>query len=154
MPLGSVFPLWCYRSHFGSWTATLLCVTTESRKTLLVVDDDPIILRFVARILEEQNYEVLVANSGVDAMRIAAGHAGDIALLLSDFEMPGMSGIDLAVKLTELRPQIKVLRMSGYTGGMLVLNEGWHFLAKPFIESQLRALITTLLFPANSRFKS
>jgi hypothetical protein len=45
------------------------------------------------------------------------------------------------------RPQLKVLMMSGFTSGMLVLNEGWHFLAKPFIPSQLRALILGLVFP-------
>jgi DNA-binding NarL/FixJ family response regulator len=54
---------------------------------------------------------------------------------VSDFQMAGMSGIELATKLTAQRPQIKVLMMSGFSEGMLVLNEGWHFLAMPFIES-------------------
>jgi len=58
-----------------------------------------------------------------------------------------MSGIDLATKLTLERPKIQVLLMSGFNGGMLVLNEGWHFLAKPFIPSQLRALIAGLISP-------
>ena len=53
--------------------------------------------------------------------------------------MEGMSGVELATKMTCERPQLKVLLMSGFTEGMLVLNEGWHFLAKPFINSQLRA---------------
>jgi DNA-binding response OmpR family regulator len=59
--------------------------------------------------------------------------------------MPVMSGIDLATELSLERPQLKVLMMSGFTGGMLILNEGWHFLAKPFIPSQLRALIVGLI---------
>ena len=61
--------------------------------------------------------------------------------------MPGMNGISLAAELSLDRPQIKVLLMSGFTGGMLVLNEGWHFLAKPFVPSQLRALIKGLISP-------
>ena len=60
-----------------------------------------------------------------------------IHLLLSDFDMPGMNGIALATQISVERPQIKVLLMSGFTEGMLVLNEGWHFLPKPFIASQL-----------------
>jgi DNA-binding NtrC family response regulator len=75
---------------------------------------------------------------------------GEIHLLLSDFQMPGMSGIELATQMSVDRPQLKVLMMSGFTEGMLVLNEGWHFLAKPFIPSQLRALVSGLLFPERS----
>jgi YesN/AraC family two-component response regulator len=61
--------------------------------------------------------------------------------------MPGMSGVDLATAMTRERPQLKVLLMSGFPEGMLVLNEGWHFLAKPFVASQLRALVTGLVSP-------
>lgn len=64
-----------------------------------------------------------------------------------------MSGIQLATEMTTSRPNLKVLLMSGFTEGMLVLNEGWHFLAKPFIPSQLRALVTGLLYPDKSRFR-
>jgi DNA-binding NtrC family response regulator len=67
--------------------------------------------------------------------------------------MPGVSGIELATRMTLERPKLKVLLMSGFTEGMLVLNEGWHFLAKPFINSQLRALIVGLVSPdRDSRF--
>jgi YesN/AraC family two-component response regulator len=59
--------------------------------------------------------------------------------------MPGMTGIDLATQMNIERPELEVLLMSGFTGGMLVLNEGWHFLAKPFIASQLCALIVGLI---------
>jgi FixJ family two-component response regulator len=56
-----------------------------------------------------------------------------------------MSGVELATALTHERPGIKVLLMSGFPDGMLVLNEGWHFLAKPFIASQLCALVAGLI---------
>ncbi|MGC1295013.1 MAG: response regulator, partial [Alloacidobacterium sp.] len=62
---------------------------------------------------------------------------GDIDLLLSDFQMPGMTGVELATMMTVHRPKLKVLLMSAFPNGMLVLNEGWHFLAKPFVASQL-----------------
>jgi FixJ family two-component response regulator len=58
-----------------------------------------------------------------------------------------MSGVELATAMTHERPSLKVLLMSGFTGGMLVLNEGWHFLQKPFIASQLRALVAGFVFP-------
>jgi hypothetical protein len=58
-----------------------------------------------------------------------------------------MSGIELGIQLTMERKQLKVLLMSGFPEGMLVLNEGWHFLAKPFIGSQLRALVAGLVSP-------
>ena len=76
-----------------------------------------------------------------------------IHLLLTDFQMPEMDGIQLATAMSIDRPQLKVLMMSGFTGGMLVLNEGWHFLPKPFVSSQLLALVVGLVSPdQKSRF--
>ena len=116
-----------------------------AHKTILLVDDDAAILRFVSGLLVEDKYNVLVASSGSEALQVSRDFNCAIHLLLSDFEMPGMNGISLAAEISLERPQIKVLLMSGFTGGMLVLNEGWHFLAKPFIPSQLRALIKGLI---------
>jgi hypothetical protein len=59
--------------------------------------------------------------------------------------MPIRGGVDLATKLVLERPLLKVLMMSGFPEGMLVLNDGWHFLSKPFIPSQLRTLIGHLM---------
>jgi two-component system cell cycle sensor histidine kinase/response regulator CckA len=61
--------------------------------------------------------------------------------------MPGVSGIELATTMTAERPGLKVLLMSGFTEGILVLNEEWHFLPKPFVTSQLRALVADLVVP-------
>jgi DNA-binding NtrC family response regulator len=115
-------------------------------RTILVVDDDPAVLTFVSGFLAAQ-YNVLIAHSGIDAVQLSKDFKEEIHLLLSDFSMAGMSGIDVATQITLQRPTIKVLLMSGFTGGMLVLNEGWHFLAKPFIPSQLRTLISGLISP-------
>ena len=95
---------------------------------------------------------ILTATSGEEALEQSNGFKTEIHLLLSDFQMKGITGIDLANQLTAQRPNIKVLLMSGYSGGMLVLNEGWHFLPKPFIPSQLRTLVAGLISPAKSRF--
>ncbi len=116
-------------------------------KTILVVDDDPHLLATVKALLSNREYNVHTATNGADALQQSKDHPGEIHLLLSDFQMPGMSGIDLATAMTLERPDLKVLLMSGFDGGMLVLNEGWHFLAKPFIASQLRALVLGLVFP-------
>ena len=126
----------------------------ETKKTILIVDDDPAILECTHELLQEGGHYVLLAKSAEDGLRLSQKHPGDIDLLLTDFQMPGMSGIELAVEITRERPAIQVLMMSGFPGGMLILNEGWHFLAKPFIPSQLRALVTGLLFPSKSRFRA
>ncbi len=117
------------------------------QKTILVVDDDAVILSFISGFLVERHYNVLTANNGAEGLQQSKDFKGEIHLLLSDFQMAGMTGIELAIEITALRPTIKVLLMSGYPGGTLVLNEGWHFLAKPFVPSQLSALIMGLVDP-------
>jgi len=117
-----------------------------NEKTILVVDDDPNILTVVTALLANSEYNILTAASGSTGLQQSRDYPGEIHLLLSDFQMPGMSGIDLATAMTRERPELKVLLMSAFDGGMLVLNEGWHFLAKPFIASQLRALVVGLVF--------
>jgi CheY-like chemotaxis protein len=125
-----------------------------ARKTVLVVDDEPANLELVCKLLE-RDYVVLRANNAKEALQQSKDCKDEIYLLLSDFEMPVMSGIALAIEITRERPNIKVLLMSGYKEGMLVLNEGWHFLAKPFMPSQLRTLITGLVSPdLKSRYKT
>jgi DNA-binding NtrC family response regulator len=116
----------------------------NSQKTIFIVDDDPDILKCVSEILAGDNYDLQVYGSGAEALQHSKEYKGEIKLLLSDFQMPVMSGIELATEMTRGRPQLKVLLMSGFPQGMLVLNEGWHFLAKPFVTSQLRALVAGL----------
>ena len=118
------------------------------KKTILVVDDDAKVLSVVSGLLADDEYNVLTASTGSRGLEQSRHFKGEISLLLSDFQMPGgMSGVDLATAMTIERPKLKVLLMSGFPDGMLVLNEGWHFLAKPFINSQLRALVVGLVSP-------
>ncbi len=124
-----------------------------TRKTILIVDDDSQIVGLVSAILADQGFEIITAANGEEGMKKSRAFTGEIALLLTDFQMPAMSGIELATLLTATRPKIKVLMMSGFPDGMLILNEGWHFLAKPFVGSQLRSIVIGLVYPdKDSRF--
>jgi two-component system cell cycle sensor histidine kinase/response regulator CckA len=115
------------------------------QKTILVVEDTALVLKTVCMILERAKFTVLAAGSAEEAMRLA-GFAKTIDLLLSDVMMPDMSGPDLALQFKELRPEMRVMLMSGYPdGAMLVLNYGWHFIKKPFVAAQLVAKINEVL---------
>jgi two-component system, cell cycle sensor histidine kinase and response regulator CckA len=110
----------------------------EVPQTVLVVEDDTAILKLVQHILKRGGFEVLAASSAEQAIRTAADFAGTIQLLLSDVMMPDISGPDLAKILKRRRPEMRVMLMSGYAdGAMLVLNHGWHFVQKPFVPTAL-----------------
>jgi two-component system, cell cycle sensor histidine kinase and response regulator CckA len=115
-------------------------------ETILVVENDAAILKLVQVILADASFEVLVASSANDAIRVEAGFSGTIHLLLSDIMMPDMCGPDLAAALKQRRPEMRVMLMSGYADGtMLVLNHGWHFIQKPFLPSALVGRVTDVL---------
>ena len=110
--------------------------TFRGDETILLVEDEDAVRRVVRIALERNGYRVLEANSGPVALELAASHAGLIHLLLTDVVMPSMSGRQVADRIREREPTLKVLFMSGYTDdaivrdGMLAANE--YFLAKPF----------------------
>lgn len=111
------------------------------RKTILVVADNAVVLNTVRMILQNGNLSVLAAASANEAIQLA-GSVKTIHLLLSDVMMPDMSGPDPALKLKELRPEMRGILISGYPGGgMLVLNYCWCFIHKPFVPIQLVAKI-------------
>jgi len=115
------------------------------RKTILVAEDTALVLNTVRMILERANFTVLAAANAGEAMRLAEC-ANTIDLLLSDVIMPDMSAPDLALKLEEQLPNMRVILMSGYDGGkMHCLNHGWHFIQKPFVPVQLVAEINEVL---------
>lgn len=117
----------------------------NNTKSILVVDDEEMIRNFVSALLARSGYNIILAASGEEALQRARQFSGTIHLLLSNVQMTGISGVDLATKLYAERPGIKVMLMSGFTSGMLLLNEGWHFIQKPFIPSRMRELIAGLL---------
>ena len=88
---------------------------------------------------------LIVANDGKDALHKAREYKGKIHLLLSDVEMPHMTGIELAIQLNQERPDTKILLISGLDTGLLVLNNGWQFLPKPFMGDMLRDKVRDFL---------
>ena len=85
----------------------------DTHPTILVVDDQTPIRRILRSVLETLGYEVLVAEGGRAALRLASAHAGRLDLLLTDVSMPGMDGPELADRLAEVRPDVPVLFISG-----------------------------------------
>jgi CheY-like chemotaxis protein len=85
------------------------------RETVLLVEDEPMVRAFVRDVLRLHGYTVLEAPGGEEALRICGAHPAPIHLLLTDVVMPRMSGRELAERLTRLRPETRVLFMTGYT---------------------------------------
>ena len=101
------------------------------RETILVVDDNPSVLQVVIKILKTKNFHVLSAISGPSALKLAGETTQTIDLLLSDVEMPEMSGPDLGEALKAARPEMHIMLMSGAdNGNLLVLNYGWAYIQK------------------------
>src|SRR5580704_167323 len=119
-------------------------------ETILVVDDLELVRHLVVEVLKNAKFNVLQANSGAEALELAARHDGTIDLLLSDVQMPGMTGPALGDALKKLRPEIHVMFMSSFTGGnLLVLNYGWSFIEKPFVPVKLLQMVHDVLHSAD-----
>ncbi len=105
-------------------------------ETILLVEDDLILLEMTRILLTQLGYTVLEAASPQDAAALARSHEGPIHALMTDVIMPGMNGKELADLVRELRPGIRVLFMSGYTANVIahhgVLDPGVAFIQKPF----------------------
>ncbi len=121
----------------------------EGNETVLVVEDEPIVRRLTARVLRDSGYTVLVANDGEEGLRASEKEDGTIHLLLTDVIMPRMGGRELARRILETRPDIKILYVSGYTDGAIasqgVLEPGINFLQKPFGPAALVKMVRRVL---------
>jgi PAS domain S-box-containing protein len=118
-------------------------------ETILLVEDEEALRRAAAELLSLRGYCVLQARDGVDALSIAKSHASTIHLAVTDVVMPHMSGGELARKLETLRPETRVLFVSGYAGQTVldhdVVDVENNFLQKPFTLKQLAGKIRTVL---------
>jgi two-component system cell cycle sensor histidine kinase/response regulator CckA len=112
---------------------------------VLLVEDDEQVRAFTRMLLTTNGYAVLEASNGLEGLEIAQQNSSDIDLLLSDMLLPELSGYDLAEKVLELKPQIKILFMTGYVEGEIVqrcISElGASFLDKPFQPNVLLARV-------------
>ncbi|GAB6096988.1 hypothetical protein JCM14469_32420 [Desulfatiferula olefinivorans] len=114
-------------------------------ETLLLVEDDPALLRMTSMMLERQGYLLLKASTPDEAIGLARGHDGMIPLLITDVIMPGMNGRELADQIRSIKPEVTVLFMSGYTASVIadrrILDDGLNFLQKPFTKKELAAKV-------------
>lgn len=121
-------------------------------ETLLLVEDEAALLKLGARLLERLGYTVLTAGHPDQALQLTATYAEPIHLLITDVIMPGMSGHQLWQQLNSVRPGLKCLFMSGHTANVIadhgVLDDGIHFLQKPFSREGLAAKVREALTAA------
>ncbi|MCX6624257.1 MAG: hypothetical protein NTY38_24980 [Acidobacteria bacterium] len=104
-----------------------------SLETILLVEDHSALLKLVKQILEDADFTVIPARSAKQAIQLEA-------------EFPGTIDRLLRKKLKERRPQMRVVLMSGYPGGaLLVLNYGWHYIEKPFVATVLVSRLKDIL---------
>jgi two-component system, cell cycle sensor histidine kinase and response regulator CckA len=122
-------------------------VHNAQKETVLLADDDEQIRYLVRTVLERDGYRVLVAEDGKRAIEVAGAHQGPIHLLLSDVIMPGEDGTSLARQLQAVRPDLRVMLMSAYDAGFLVLDTGWGFIHKPFLPGALVRKVREFLKP-------
>jgi len=136
--LGTVFNIYLPRTSKAveAKQETAEIPLLRGTETVLLVEDDEMLLRMVTSMLEESGYTVLAAITTELAQALAKEHPSPIHLLISDIVMPEMNGKELSEKLTPLRPDMKVLFLSGYTADIIsdqgIIKENIHFLQKPF----------------------
>jgi two-component system cell cycle sensor histidine kinase/response regulator CckA len=129
---------------------------TRGSETVLLVEDEPAVRRATAEFLIMQGYTVLEAKDGVDALSVANHHRSNIDLLVTDVVMPNMSGGQLAEELVHLRPDTKLLFVSGYAGKTVIDHKVFdletNFLQKPYtlkeFSLKIRAALSASAIPA------
>ena len=131
----------------------------KGNETILVVDDEPLLIGLVLEMLEPLGYHILAASNGEEALKVCNTFTGRIDLLLTDVIMPGMNGKELADKFTVKRPDTKIIYMSGYTDDLIadhgVLDSGVVLINKPIksnvIASKIREVLVTNNHPSDNQ---
>ncbi len=137
--LGATFRIYL-RRHLGEETPEAVEVVPEEahrgKGQILVVEDDEILRNVIPQILNRLGYSFILADTPEDALQICHRPEVEIDVLLTDVVMPGMSGKELWERFRGVRPDTKVIYMSGYTADVIsrqgVLDSGVHFIQKPF----------------------
>lgn len=123
--------------------------TGKSTGTIMVVEDEEAIRAVVRRFLEREGYLVLDAANGQEALARIAAHEGALDLVMTDVVMPGMTGVELATRLRQAYPRLRILLTSGYSadvvGDRFSPGPDWHFVSKPFTVRELAAEIRKAL---------
>jgi CheY-like chemotaxis protein len=132
---------------------------THRGEVVLIVEDEPTIMKMGKMMLERLGYNVLAADTPDKAVKLAGEYLEEIHLLFTDVVMPGMNGRDLAIQLRTIYPNIKTLFMSGYTSNVIahrgVLEKGMQFIHKPISMKDLGMKIREILDDVNhNRYSS
>lgn len=109
-------------------------MTEIDRPTMLVVDDDPLVVEMVGQTFQAEGYHVLTAPSGAQALDVCASSGRRVDLLLTDLHMPGMTGRMLAAMLRKSQPGLRVIYLTGFAGDLftsLMLEPHEKFIEKP-----------------------
>jgi two-component system cell cycle sensor histidine kinase/response regulator CckA len=118
-------------------------------ETILLVEDEPFVRELTERALKRHGYRVLACPEGAAALAVAASFRGPIHLLLTDLVMPGMNGWELAARLEDMRPGIRILFTSGHPSDVMsrhgLLEPGLRFIPKPYTPHTLAARIRAVL---------
>ena len=134
-----------------------MVVSVEDKRTVLVVDDEPVVRKLVSAMVGQLGYTAVTADSGEHAVTLYKNLKSPLALLITDVVQPGLSGPMLADKLTALQPNLKVLYISGYDNTHVVqkyvVEKGHALLPKPFTVDQLHAKMREILLPRKSKPK-
>ncbi len=118
-----------------------MIMASGGRETILLVEDEPVLRELVAKVLQDYDYHVLEAETGVEALKVWDEHEGKVDLLLTDMVMPGgVSGAELAQRLRQRKPDLRVIYSSGYSSEIVGKNFSENdpvFLPKPYRPPQL-----------------
>ena len=129
--------------------ATVFSENSRGAETVLVVEDDPSVRGFVESMLDVHGYQVIAAGNAGAALELSTSYEGRIDLLLTDVEMPDMSGRELAQRLRAERDEMRLLYMSGHDedaiAGYGVVASGGMFLPKPFTGAALTERVRMVL---------
>ncbi|MBI2683688.1 MAG: response regulator [Acidobacteriales bacterium] len=149
---GSTFRIFLPRIHgevAPTARAEMPAMMQNGVETILLVEDDEGLRELARRVLANRGYRVLEAASGADGERVCREFDGNIDLLLTDVVMPGLSGKELAAKVRQMRPEIGVIYMSGYTDEVVLrqgIQEGSaNFVQKPFTPTALSQKVREVL---------
>ena len=85
------------------------------QRHILVVDDDELVSEYIAALLEAESYDVMVVNEPTDALEYFKAHPDDFDLIVTDQIMPGLTGVEIAQSMLELRPNLPILLITGYS---------------------------------------
>jgi len=124
-------------------------VLPRGTETVLLVEDEEGVRQLAREYLEANGYNVIEAEDGNNAFELASTHSGPIHLLMTDVVMPGMGGRELAERVAKIRPEAKVLFMSGYTDQAVahqgILDDNAMLLQKPFTMATLASKLHEIL---------